>query len=407
MARWITVVPETALKWEVDAYPMSEFTISKSAKYRITFNGEAYECYAKAGDELNNYLLDEAKVLSGLLFLGSISSWGSIWSYMKPYATDESKFVTSEPFCICSGNEETGMYLAVPYGTPYQETVTVKVEEYGLTSEEYKYMLFQHLRRCFCVSSEKNRYYTRDFFQKLLDGIEVTADSYNEFMAVLDDNMQYAADNDLTYAGDITQKMIDEQGALLIDAFAKIGITVVAERGDFGGSATFTKPDGTVMVYADDFYINPYARQEYLYAKKAAPYYMLKNTEVKELADLNFQMCGPDCYWSYDADTQTMTITGSGKYCGVTTESQMGSGSYSTIIFGAEVSELNGEPSSGATVVLLHSADFPLKVTSFLSGSKKYPATMIAYTDNEAFRAYDWASKYVTVEWHTLDEWEG
>lgn len=31
----------------------------------------------------------------------------------------------------------------------------------------------------------------------------------------------------------------------------------------------------------------------------------------------------------------------------------------------------------------------------------------IAYTDNEAFRAYDWASKYVTVEWHTLDELEG
>lgn len=284
------------------------------------------------------------------------------------------------------------------------------------TSEEYKYLLIRQLQKYFSMPSVKDRYYTRDFFQKLFDGIEITETSYNEFVDVLEDNMRYCAANGVAKEENITQTMIDERGIVLIDAFEKIGITLVIEKADYSGSATFTKPDGTVLVYnvtdgQNNFYINAVCGQEYGYAKKASPYLQMRGIEVKELNVENYQMCGPDCYWSYDADTAAMTITGTGAYRGVTKETQMGSGSYTTLIFGAEVSELNyneaNTNSALKTVVLLQPADFPLVVTSFGGyNSTNSTRTWDVYTDNEAFRAAKFGTGMV-INWHTLDEWEG
>lgn len=280
------------------------------------------------------------------------------------------------------------------------------------TSEEYKYLLFRQLRKYFSMPSVKDRYYTRDFFQKLFDGVEVTETSYNEFVDVLEDTMRYSAANNVRREDDITQTMIDERGVMLVEAFEKIGITLVIKKQSYSGSATFTKPDGTVMVYnvtdgSNNFFINAVCGQEYGYARKASPYYRMQGMEVKELSAENYQMCGPDCYWSYNADSSTMTITGTGTYRGVTKETQMGSGTYTTLIFGAEVSELNyneaANSASLATVVLLHPADFPLNITLFASG---YTRTWDVYTDNEVFRNYVW-DENMTINWHTLDEWEG
>lgn len=280
------------------------------------------------------------------------------------------------------------------------------------TSEQYKYLLFRQLQKYFSLESTKDRYYTRDFYAKLLEGVEVTETSYNEFVTILEDNIDYCAKNNVTEASGVTQAMIDERGIMLIDAFARIGITLVIKKGDYNGTATFTKPDGTVMTYyvtdgQNDFYINAVCGQEYGYAKKASPYYQMRGLEVKSLDEEDYQMCGPDCYWSYDADTATMTITGTGTYRGVTKEAQMGSGSYTTLIFGAAVSELNYNEayysSAVTTIVLLQPADFPLLITAFGGSTQR---TWTVYTDNEVFRNHAWGDK-LTINWHTLDEWEG
>lgn len=283
------------------------------------------------------------------------------------------------------------------------------------TSEQYKYLLLRALQRSFSMPVEKDRYYTRDFFQKLLEGVEVTETSYNEFVSILDDNLQYCAENGVIQEQNITQAMIDERGVLLVDAFEKIGITLVINKQDYSGSATFTKPDGTVLVYnvtdgQNNFYINAVCGQEYGYARKASPHYRMQDMEVKELSDENYQMCGPDCYWSYDADTATMTITGTGTYKGVTKETQLGSGTYTTLIFGAEVSKLSYNEaynSSAVTkVVLLQPANFPLIVSNFGNYNNTTKRTWDVYTDNVAFRATTFGTGMV-INWHTLDEWEG
>lgn len=280
------------------------------------------------------------------------------------------------------------------------------------TSEQYKYLLLRHLQRSFSMPNESDRYYTRDFFQKLLDGVEVTETAYNEFCGILDSNLRYCAENGVVKEQNITQAMIDERGILLVEAFEKIGITLVIKKADYSGSATFTKPDGTVMVYkvtdgTNNFFINAASGQEYGYARRSSPYYQMQGMEVKELSDENYQMCGPNCYWSFNAESATMTITGSGTYKGVTKETQIGSGTYTTLIFGAEVSELDYNEaynsSSLTNVVLLQPADFPLAITNFGGSNTR---TWNVYTDNKAFRNYAWGEN-LTINWHTLDEWEG
>jgi hypothetical protein len=291
------------------------------------------------------------------------------------------------------------------------ESVTVSVYRSGYSSEQYKYMLMCHLRKYFHMPTAKDRYYTRDFFQKLFTDITVTKSSYEEFVYLLEDNMEYSAKNNVQRDDDITQQMIDERGIMLIEAFEKIGIKLEIVRSDSVGTATFTKPDGTVMVFkvtdgSNNFFINAVSGQEYGYAKKAGPYYRMEDMDVLDLDQVNYQMCGPDCFWHFDRDAATMTITGAGSYMGVTREEQVGSGTYTTLIFGADVSELNcmeGSNSSLSTIVLLQPKDFPLKITSFAG---TYTRTWNVYTDNDAFRNYAWGDS-ISINWHTLDEWEG
>lgn len=289
--------------------------------------------------------------------------------------------------------------------------------ENGYTSEQCKYRLYKMLQRSFSLEKERDRYYTRDFFYKLLEGVEVTVDAYQKFVEVLEDDLDYCARKGINKADDVTQEIIDEKKGTLVSAFENIGIDLVVERQSYSGSLTFTKPDGTVMIYhmndgTNDFYINAVSGQEIGYAKLSSPYFLLSDMEIKDLSDDNYQMASKDVYWEYDADTKTMTITGTGTYIGVTKEDQMRSGDYTTLIFGAEISELNCteayNSASLTTVVLLHPSDFPLKISSNFAGynSTNSPRTWDVYTNNEAFRAIPLGSGMV-INWHTLDEWGG
>lgn len=111
-----------------------------------------------------------------------------------------------------------------------------------------------------------------------------------------------------------------------------------------------------------------------------------------------------------NADTKTMTISGDGAYAGATNETQPGSGTYHTVILGANVSRLLTESLNAGsvnTIVFFAPADAPVvlddKILNYTNFRPKY---LTVYTDNKALREYTWMPK-VSVTLHSLSEWAG
>lgn len=291
------------------------------------------------------------------------------------------------------------------------------------TSEQYKYLLLRHLQRHFSFKLESERYYTLTFYKELLRDIELTQDTYENFLKLLDLYMLYCADNNITNLDEFDDEDAEKNYDSLKDAFQKVGILFTyTHDGNGRVHLYFEKPNGTVMDYYcygglgnfNWFQINAMSGQEYSYAQQCKYYYQLKNIDVLSLKDVDCRKAGSNCYWSYNSDTTTMTINGAGTYCGVATEEQIGSGIYNTLIIGSNIERLNSsEAKNNAdlnTVVLLHASDFPLVIDDFSYGtqsSSSQPArTWDVYTDNEVFKNYTWPTK-LTINWHSLSEWEG
>lgn len=281
------------------------------------------------------------------------------------------------------------------------------------TSEQYKYLLMKRLQRHFSMENAKARAYTQSFFWKLFDqSVTVTEEAYSNFVSLMDDQIEYCAANNIRENADITSEMVSEQGVLLIDAFAAIGIGLEITQNGNIGKATFTKPNGEVLVYEagaidlNCFTINARANTEYQYARASAPAYNMRDMEAPET--VNPKIAGPDTYWSYDAGTAAVTITGSGVYAGATKEEQLGSGAYTTLILGANVSRLLKDSLSDSaltTIVLLHGEDAPLTLDSGVVDTKNTKEWAV-YADNQAFRNFAWPYS-VKITWYTLEEWEG
>lgn len=292
------------------------------------------------------------------------------------------------------------------------------------TSGQYKYLLFQRLRRSFSMRNTPDRAYTQNFFLKLMDdSVTVTETAYNTFVSMMDEQLDYMARKGIYLCENIPSKDVEDGSLLLIDAFAQIGITLTfdgATESDWE-SATFIKPNGEQMVYRIEqlslknyFYINARAGTEYSYAAKSAPYYRLEDMEVLDADELDPHIAGRGTWWSYAADTQTMTITGAGAYTGATAEEQMGSGAFTTLIIGAEVSRLVREcmMSSEAVLVLLTPADGQITIDprfNVKAGSCSGASTPLdVYTDCAAaiqiLSGEDFAE---SITLHPLSDWEG
>lgn len=279
------------------------------------------------------------------------------------------------------------------------------------TSNQYKYLLIKRLQRHFSMRSSRDRAYTQTFFWELFDDtVTVTEASYNNFCRLMDDEIALCAENDWYNSTSIPSAVINEQGLLLTDAFAEIGIVLKITANAFGGKAEFTKPDGTVMTYINsDFYINSRAGMEYQYAKASAPAYNMQGMDVPQ--DLgNPKIAGPGTYWSYNADTKTVTISGEGAYAGATDETQLGSGTYHTVILSANISRLLTESFNAGsvdTIVFFAPADAPVvlddKILDYTGSTQR---NLTVYTDNTALREYVWMPK-VSVTLHSLSEWGG
>ena len=279
------------------------------------------------------------------------------------------------------------------------------------TSNQYKYLLIKRLQRHFSMENAQDRAYTQTFFWELFDdSVTVTEESYNNFCRLMDDEIVLCSENGWYNSTSIPSDVINEQGLLLTKAFAAIGIELKITASAFSGEAKFTKPDGTVMTYTKtEFFINSRAGTEYQYAKVSAPAYNMQGMDVPQ--DLgNPKIAGPGTYWSYNTDTKTMTISGEGAYAGATDETQLGSGTYHTVILGANISRLltrSLNEGSVDTIVFFAPADAPVvlddEILNYTGSTQK---NLTVYTDNKALREYTWMPN-VSVTLHSLSEWAG
>ncbi len=149
------------------------------------------------------------------------------------------------------------------------------------TSNQYKYLLLKRLQRHFSMGNAYDRAYTQSFFWELFDdSVTVTEEAYQNFCRLMDDELALCAEKGWYTCNSIPQKDIKEHGLLLTKAFAEIGVTLkIGFPSIEEGTATFTKPNGAVMVYTvspgnsagfNYFYINARAGTEYQYAAASA-----------------------------------------------------------------------------------------------------------------------------------------
>ena len=161
------------------------------------------------------------------------------------------------------------------------------------TSNQYKYLLLKRLQRHFSMGNAYDRAYTQSFFWELFDdSVTVTEEAYQNFCRLMDDELALCAEKGWYTCNSIPQKDIKEHGLLLTKAFAEIGVTLkIGFPSIEEGTATFTKPNGAVMVYTvspgnsagfNYFYINARAGTEYQYAAASAPAYNMQGMDVPE-----------------------------------------------------------------------------------------------------------------------------
>lgn len=277
------------------------------------------------------------------------------------------------------------------------------------TSNQYKYLLMKRLQRSISMENAHDRAYTQSFFWKLFDeSVTVTEEAYNNFCRLMDDDLALCAEKGWYDCKDVPTKVINEQGLLLTEAFAEIGVDCKVD-GTGTGTAKFKKSNGEEMVYAvaykNLFFINARAGTEYQYAKVSAPAYNMQGMDVpQELG--NPKIAGPGTYWSYNADTKTVTISGEGAYAGATNDEQLGSGTYTSVVVGADVSRLlNSCIVSGVTVlVLLQPTDGSIVIDPKFNSSSK----LDVYTDcTAAIEALKAVEKPENITLHSLSEWAG
>ena len=277
------------------------------------------------------------------------------------------------------------------------------------TSNQYKYLLIKRLQRHFSMKTARDRAYTQNFFWALFDDtVTVTEKAYNNFCRLMDDDLVLCAENGWYDSDSIPHDVIEEQGLLLGKIFAEIGITLEITIGN-GGTAKFTKPNGEVIKYwvgtSNAFFVNSVAGTEYQYAAASAPAYNMQGMDVPEELG-NPKIAGPGTYWSYNAGTKTVTVSGEGAYAGAAKDEQLGSGLYHTVILGANVSRLLREcviPGASA-LVLLRPSDAGFAVDPQFNRSEK----LNVYTDcTAAIEAMKAVEKPENITLHSLSEWGG
>lgn len=290
------------------------------------------------------------------------------------------------------------------------------------TSGQYKYLLYRQLQRSFSMKNRQDRAYTQNFFWELFDrSVTVTEAAYNQFVKIMDDQMDYLGRRGIYLCERIPADEVESGSLLLVEAFAQIGITLtITPIQESGYAANFVKPDGKTLVYTVEalgrnyFYINSRAGTEYRYAMDSAPVYSLEDIVVEDGDGIDPKIAGPGTWWSYAAAAGTMAISGSGSYAGATTDEQLGGGAFTTLIVGAEVSRLleTCMVSNETTMVLLHPEDGVIALDKNFNAkpgscSSSGGLPMDVYTDCAAAIEILSGPDFEKITLHPLSEWEG
>lgn len=285
------------------------------------------------------------------------------------------------------------------------------------TSAQYRYLIMRRLQRTVTAQNAARRLYYIRFFGELLDeSVEINEEQYQAFCKDFDLALEKCNEKGIYLAESMCGDFYEQNNYIVVNALTNIGIQIVfgATTSDgYPENITFTKPNGVSLLFTtnrnlDDFYVNARSGMEYSYARAAVPHWRMENEPVIGMEDMETYFCGKGTTWRYDSAMNAVSIGGDGSFSlAPTTEAQLGSGAYSTVIIGANVSAVTASilnQTNVNKVVFLTPEDQSIKITvsNSTSTTKK---DMDVYTDNEEIKSTGFGTRF-NVTWHTLAEWE-
>lgn len=288
-----------------------------------------------------------------------------------------------------------------------------------MTSNQYKQVLFQMLRRLF--SRQKDESYENALIYEvgtlLMDpDVVITEKNYNEFVEFFDNQVTYCynrgIDTCYRYYQDENFNNNFEEWKIIM---SKIGIGV-----EFTNSGIkITMPNGTSKTYGESYFnynIDTKQGTTYSYAKLSDPYrYKYKlDDNFPELSENDYKVLGNNCRWTYDSSSRTASIYGNGAVCDNLPDyfKVIGLNYPWTIIFNADVIKLGKRVNYGMANMNIVSFASENQIISipdeFISkGSEDNEKKVTIYTDNKILKNYNYPiDDYTFVIVKSLSSWD-
>ena len=191
-----------------------------------------------------------------------------------------------------------------------------------LTSNQYKQLLFQMLRRMFSRRTD-NGYYVNATVYKIGSmlndpSVVVEQSNYEELKEFFDRQTQYCYDKKIyTVSAYYQDKNFDANFAEWQGIMANLGIDISINSSD---DLVVVMPDGTESVLGYDYftpwYINTRQGTSYSYSSLSDPYkYKYDINNLPDLSIDDYKIINSRCKWSYEEDTNTVSIYGSSSLC--------------------------------------------------------------------------------------------
>ena len=293
----------------------------------------------------------------------------------------------------------------------------------NLTSNQYKQLLFQMLRRLFQRQNDENGtkllYECGDILSN--DSVVIDQPDFDILESHYNSEVKYCHTKGITsievYYDD---ENFDANWAKWQDIMATIGIDLeMTYKYGYPDTVIFTLPDGTQKTisagYFEQWQINTRQGSDLEYAILSYPYrYKYDLSNVPELTVDDYQRVGTRCRWTYDENKNQITITGAGalpSYLSLIFYNVFKK-KINTIIIGAGVTKIGSLMASESyvsNIVFLHGKNQDIELPGGLisSGTESSPASYTIYTDNEQVKNYSYPTSYTIVTIKPLSEWQG
>ena len=293
----------------------------------------------------------------------------------------------------------------------------------NLTSNQYKQLLFQMLRRLFQrqnhTDGTKLLYECGDILSN--DSVVIDQPDFDALESHYSSEVKYCHTKGITDMGAYyDDENFDANWAKWQDIMATIGIDLeMTYSAGYPSKVIFTLPDQTQKTLnAGGFQywtINTTQGSDLEYATLSFPYrYKYDLSNVPELTVDDYQRVGTRCRWTYDENKSQITITGAGALPSSLSSifSNIFNKKINTIVIGAGVTKIGSSMASSvyvSNIVFLHGKNQDIELPGGLidSGTESSPTSYTIYTDNEQVKNYSYPTSYTTVTIKPLSEWQG